>query len=173
MLCKSGQMVSPPTIKKVWLQRTSAEEINMHPLRSFKRHPLWMTLKQRKKTKTLKCKLWWTDDAWPRFGVSPNTLNVWWLNSPVAGIHVGEQFYTIALPTTPHTTTDALLLPMAVPSMVGLIASNMFQQYESWTVTSLRAANVINWPNWEVGQRQTVFPGRPTFGGFPVRQAPF
>lgn len=35
MLCKSGQMVSPPTIKKVWMQRTSAEEINMHPLCSL------------------------------------------------------------------------------------------------------------------------------------------
>lgn len=52
---------------------------------------------------------------------------------------------------------------MTVPSIDCLIASNMFLQYERWTVRSLIwAANVINWPNGEAGQRQTAFPGKPT-----------
>lgn len=129
-----------------------------------------MTLKgKKKKAKTLERNLWWTDDAWPRFGGSPNTLNVWWVYSPVTGRHVGEQFYNH--PIT-NNTTDALLRPMTVPSVVCLIASNMFLQYESWIVTSLIwAADVINWPSREVGQRQTAFPGKPTFF-FTVFQSP-
>lgn len=61
---------------------------------------------QTKEKKTLKRNLWWTDDARPRFGGSPNTLDVWWVYSPVAGRLVGEQFYNH--PIT-NNTTSALM----------------------------------------------------------------
>lgn len=80
MLCKSGthgQMVAPPTIKKVWMQRTSAEEINMHPP-----HPSFVTLppltdtlhSKEERKKQLKHNQQWTDDAWKRFGGIINTF---------------------------------------------------------------------------------------------------